>query len=148
MPESTPPAAVASHESDTTVIAATGNGMKSHDRYDTFLEVSGGGGNHDDLAEVHLRIRSNDGHNQGQSWFPAADVLAAVWSHARPDRDEVDEDVLRDALAVSFCRVIHWIARSVARGPGGSDADLRACDLCRATAAEAVASVRELRPTT
>lgn len=71
-------------DNGTTTLAATGNGMKSHDRYDTFLEVSGGSGNHDDGAEVHLRLRSNDGHNEGQAWFAAADLLAAVQQHTTP----------------------------------------------------------------
>lgn len=56
-------------------LSATGNGMKSHDKYDTFLELSGGDGNSPYIAEVHLLIRSNDG-DFAQGWFDI-DVLIA-----------------------------------------------------------------------
>ena len=46
--------------------------MKSSDIYDTFLEVSGGGGN-TSVPEVHLLMRSNDGEFS-QGWF----VLSAL----------------------------------------------------------------------
>lgn len=60
----------------TTPIPATGNGMKSHDTYDTFLEVSGGSGNRNE-PEVHLLLRSNDG-DFAQGWFLIEDVLGAI----------------------------------------------------------------------
>lgn len=57
-------------------IAATGNGMKSHDTYDTFLEVTGGIGNTID-HEVHLSLASNDGEF-AQGWFKVSDLLNAI----------------------------------------------------------------------
>lgn len=60
-----------------TIIPATGNEEKSHDNYDTFLEVSGGGGNFYPGPEVHLLMRSNDGEF-AQGWFPLDAVLAAI----------------------------------------------------------------------
>lgn len=57
-------------------IPATGNGMKTSDRRDGFLDVSGGEGNTTE-KEVHLLIRTNDG-DFAQGWFLLADVQAAL----------------------------------------------------------------------
>lgn len=71
-------------------LPATGNVMKSHDTWDTFLEVSGGFGN-DGYDEVHLLIRDNAairGREDGQSaqaWFRISDLLAAI-DAVRADR--------------------------------------------------------------
>lgn len=62
---------------DGTRIAATGNGMKSHDLHDTFMTISGGSGNRGG-QEVHVLIESNDGEYFAQSWFPLDEVLRAV----------------------------------------------------------------------
>lgn len=59
-----------------TVIEATGNGMKTHDRYDTFLEVTGGSGNRQ-APEVHLLMRSNDGEFS-QGWFYIYELRDAI----------------------------------------------------------------------
>lgn len=66
-------------------IAATGNKMKSHDSYDTFLEISGGIGNGYPNGEVHLLMRSNDGEFS-QGWFPL-DVLLAELKGFDPGDD-------------------------------------------------------------
>jgi hypothetical protein len=64
------------------------------------------------------------------------------------DRQTAGYDVLLNAIAVTFCRHHHWIARTVERGVGGSDDDLRACDVCLSTAAKALASVYVFPPGT
>lgn len=65
------------HEPNMVKLPATGNGMNSTDRYDTFLEVSGGFGNRGD-DEVHLRMYDNDRQAFAQSWFRIEDLLAAI----------------------------------------------------------------------
>lgn len=67
-----------------TVIGATGNGMKSHDTYDTFMEVTGGEGNlWESEPEVHLLLKSNDG-DFAQGWFRVSDLLVAIGRAVEP----------------------------------------------------------------
>lgn len=73
-------------------IPATGNGMKHSDQWDTFLEVSGGFGNHG-YDEIHLRIwdnaaiRGRDDGTFAQAWFKISDLLAAI-DMAREDKED------------------------------------------------------------
>lgn len=61
------------------VLPATGNGSKSHDTYDTFLQVTGGGGNLDNsVQEVHLCIYNKAGDMFAQSWFKLNDLEATL----------------------------------------------------------------------
>jgi hypothetical protein len=72
------------------VLPATGNGQKSHDTYDTFLQVTGGGGNLDNsVREVHLCIYNNAGDMFAQSWFKLDDLEATL---ARVYMGDLDPD--------------------------------------------------------
>jgi hypothetical protein len=60
---------------DGRAISSTSNGTKPHDRYDTFLTISGGSGNSSE-PEVHLQMHKVDGSEFAQAWFRVADLWA------------------------------------------------------------------------
>lgn len=60
-------------------INATGNGMKSYGRADTFMTLSAGRGNlGEEVTEIHVKIWSNDEDYGLESWFPVDRIRYAL----------------------------------------------------------------------
>lgn len=64
-----------------TVIPSTGNVPQANDRYNTFMDVSGGVGSlqsqDPEAREVHVKLYSNDG-SIVQGWFPLKQLMEAI----------------------------------------------------------------------
>jgi len=60
-----------------TILPATGNMVKFHNRNKVYLEVSGGYGNGIYYQEVHLLMRSEDG-DFAQGWFSLEGLRLAL----------------------------------------------------------------------